>query len=106
MAKTYVYTDPRELEGSPYEVADAAAKQAKAALELTHTAVVDLFVMARVAEMERECQRGDEPDGRAFGASPQGLKLQGLALEIEEMGALVDAIGIAAAYDPKRPVPA
>jgi hypothetical protein len=96
---TFVYTQPRDLEGTPYEVASAAAEQTAKVLDVAAQALSDLFVVARVAEMERQ----DEPDSQAFQDGPQGVKLQGLRETLTKAASQTRIIGAAAGYDPKHP---
>lgn len=100
---TYEYTDPRTLDGTPFEVAEAAFAQALAASELLEQALHDGFVMARVAEMERELQRDEEPDGANFEYNALGIRIHELESLADSMCASIRIVGRAASYNPRKP---
>lgn len=100
---TYEYTDPRTLDGTPFEVAEATFAQALAVSKLLEQALHDGFVMARVAEMERELQRGDEPDGANFEHTALGIRIHELETRADDMCASIRAVARAASYNPSKP---
>lgn len=51
--ETLTYTDPRFIDGDPFEVADKALAQVEDIAKLLERAAGDAFVMARNAEQER-----------------------------------------------------
>jgi hypothetical protein len=101
----FIYTDPRELDGTCFEVAGAACRQAEATAVLLKTAIVDAFKMARVAEMERQLIAEQEPDGIGFTESPQGKKLIALEHAAHGMRVKLRQLAQSAEYDPNAPEP-
>lgn len=101
----FIYTDPRELDGSPFEVAGAACLQAENVAALLKTAIVDAFKMARVAEMERQIIADEEPDGIGFTDSPQGKKLIALEHASHGMRVKLRQLAQSAEFDPNAPEP-
>lgn len=100
---TYVYTDPRYFDGDPFEVADKAAAQASAAVELSARAVADADVMARNAELERQLYAGDDPDAKGWPASAQGRRFRALAGALASHVRELSTLRKAAGYNPRKP---
>jgi hypothetical protein len=98
--KTFVYTNPNQLEGEPYEVANAACEQAQAVAELLAEAVDGAFRMARVAEMHRDQQQGKQPDGGDFRNRPLGTRLIKIHEQAEKTARDLGLIARAASFDP------
>jgi hypothetical protein len=98
-----VVTDPRSYDGNPYDVAQRAAAQAEGLLNITRGSVEDATVMARNAEMERQCIDGGAPDANAWEASAAGRKWAALAQTLWQARNDLVALGRAAAFDPKHP---
>jgi hypothetical protein len=100
---TYEYTDPRTIDGTPFEVAEATFRQAVAVFALAKQALDDGFVMARVAEMERQLQRDEEPDGANFQHTALGISLQDTKTIVDRLSMSIKAAGLAASYNPRKP---
>lgn len=103
-SRKFEYIDPRTIDGTPFEVAAAAADQTGQVLAVACTAINDTFVIARVAEMERECQEGHDPDGEAFHDSPVGQRLLKLEDTLHAVRRSLKGIAIAASHDPRHPI--
>lgn len=101
---TYTYTDPRDLDGNPYEVAAASVAQAIAAAGLLESALTDSLVMARNSDMERQIALTGEADVRAWNTnSAQGRQF---AVALKELAAIQKRLTVlkgAVAYDPRHP---
>jgi hypothetical protein len=100
---TFEYTDPRTLDGTPFDVAGAAAQQASKIIELAAVAAADAFVMARVAEMERQIQRGVDPHGSTFADEPLGRRLVAMTDQLDQLVSTALKLGAAASYNPRNP---
>jgi len=103
MNTTYVYVNPNTLDGDPFQVAEAAFKQADEVGRLYGKAINDAYNMARIAEMEREIQRGEEPNGSMFVETPLGSKLSDVSSMTNRTRKSLKAVGVAAAYNPRNP---
>jgi hypothetical protein len=99
--KTFTITDPRDLDGDPYEVAAKAVAQAEALTMLTQNAVKDAFVMARNAEMERQILATGEPDAAAFEQGPHGRKFEAAIQALTEVITDMHLETRAAGFNPK-----
>jgi hypothetical protein len=96
-------TDPRNFDGTPYEVAARAVAQVEGALIAASHAADAAFLMARNAEMERNLALGLPPAGSEYGAGPQGRKFSQIADDLVTMRRTLSALTAAVAYDPKHP---
>lgn len=101
--KTVVVTDPRSYDGDPFAVADRAIAQCIGLNTLSKQAVEDAILMARNAEMERQCLAGIEPDAELWLNTVQGRRWHYLWQVLAEQGSTFKALQRAAAYDPKNP---
>lgn len=97
------YTDPRGLEGDSFQVANATVKQALAVGELFETALADVFIFARNAEMQREIYADQEPNGVEFPKTPLGTKIDSCRKTLTAIQEALVSVKKAAAYDPKHP---
>jgi hypothetical protein len=100
---TFEYSDPRQLEGDPFQVASAAADQTVSALEVSIRGVDDLFIMARGAHMERQLQNDEEPDGASFGDDALGFRIKSARAAVQTAVKTIKGVGIAASYNPRKP---
>jgi hypothetical protein len=100
--KAFIYVSPNQLEGDPYEVAGAACKQASSVAMLLELACDGAFKMARIAEMEREQQADEEPDGASFEHKPLGVRMLLLQTQAKKMARDLQLIAQAASFDPKN----
>lgn len=101
---TFNYTEPRDLEGTPFEAAGATARQAAAVIGVGVKALDDLFIMARTADMERQCQDGAEPDGAAFNESPLGKRLLTLLGDLDGIKGSITSLERGVSYDSRHPL--
>lgn len=103
-ARNFTVADPRTFDGDPFEVADRAVRQTIALVQLALEAGEGANVMARNAEMERECQRGEDPDSAlTWLDSPQGRQFNSV---LGDLATVVTRLGIlrkAAAFNPRNP---
>lgn len=100
---TFEYTDPRQLDGDPFQVASAAGGQALTALEVSAKGVDDLYVMSRGAHMERQLQRGEEPDGVGFATEPLGKRITSAQELLAGLIVTIRGLTRAASYNPRKP---
>lgn len=99
----YTYTDPRKLDGTPFEVARAAIQQTDAAVKLALRALDDAEVMARNAEMERNLLVGADAAAELWGG---GAYCRQFVMIRDALGMVVRrlaALKAAVSYDPKHP---
>lgn len=97
------FTDPREFDGDPYDVAQRAVAQAEGILKVYRTALDAAYLMARNAEMERNLAMHKPPAGSDYLMGPQGrrfIKLQDVARTSEKD---LQILQTAVAYNPKHP---
>jgi hypothetical protein len=100
---TLTYTDPRELEGTPFDAARGAGDQATALLGLAGKALDDFYVIARVAELQRQQDAGEEPDAVAFEEGALAGRLTALKEVVAFNVKTADKITAAASYNPLQP---
>lgn len=100
-----IYTDPKELDGTCFEVAGAACRQAESVAALLKQATTDAFKMARLAEMERKIQCDEDPDGPGFVDTPQGKKFIAIENASHRVRIALRKLAQAAEYDPLNPPP-
>lgn len=98
------YHDPRQLEGTPYEVAGAAFSQALSVGKLYQRALEDAFILARNAEMERNLQAGLAPDGAGFPDTALGCRMTATKDDFKRIQRMVTGEQSAACYDPSAEV--
>lgn len=100
---THTYTDPRYLDGDPFEVAAKAVRQATDAAALLQRALADANVMARNAEMERQLYRGEEPNAADWPESPQGIRLAEAERAAVQVRAQLQVLERAVGFNPRHP---
>lgn len=100
---TFEYTDPRTLEGTPFDVAGAACRQAADVIKVGAVAAADAYTLSRVAEMERQIQAGEDPHGSTFCDEPLGKRLISATEQLEQLVNTLQNLGVAAAYNPLHP---
>jgi hypothetical protein len=100
---TFDYTDPRGLDGDPFQVAAVACHQAEKVLGVAEKAVDDAYVMARGAHMERQLQTEDEPDGVGFANDPLGARILSIRDRTQDMAKAIKNVAVAASYNPRKP---
>lgn len=106
MTDTIIYTDPRTIDGDPFEVAAAAVRQAQETIKLAKRALADAELMARNAELERQLLAGDEPSPLGWPESAQGAAYARARHELSVMLPRLRTMEKAASYNPRKPIPA
>lgn len=101
--KNFTITDPREFDGDPFEVADRAVAQLSALAGLTRDAVDAARLMARNAELERQCQRDEALDAPGWPDSAEGRRWQRVEDALEAVSTDLGVLRRVAAFNPKRP---
>lgn len=101
----FVLADPRQMDGTPYQVAERAIRQvADAALRLSE-ALDAADVMARNAELERQAALDPDADlgktAARWPLSPQGRKLRDANDALMEAASKLLLTAQAASWDPK-----
>lgn len=100
---TFQYTDPREFEGSPFDAARGAAEQAESLIKLAKSSVADTFIIARVAELQRQQDAGNDLSVAMFDDSPIGKRLRTVESDLGELSTLLARLAGAVSYDPMNP---
>lgn len=100
---TITYTDPRYLEGDPFEVASKAVAQAIGAVELAKRALDDAQVMARNAELERQLYATNACDASGWDESPQGKQYAKQDAALANVQKSLHLLRKAAAFNPRKP---
>ena len=101
--KHFTVVDPRIFDGNPFEVADRAAAQVVGLLEIAREALDDAELMARNAELERQCQRGEELNAVGWPESPEGKRWTAAKSVVDQTSAAVAVLRRAASFDPRHP---
>lgn len=101
--KHFTVIDARLMDGNPFEVVDRAVAQVVGLLEITSQAVEDAELMARNAELERQCQRGEELDAVGWPVSPQGRRWATVANVLSQIAESTAVLRRAASFDPRNP---
>lgn len=99
----FAVADPRTFDGDPFEVADRAVAQVEALAALTEEAIEPAKLMARNAELERQCQRDEDLDAPGWPDTPEGRRWasieEGIAMIKRDLGILRRV----ASFNPRRP---
>ncbi len=99
--KSFTIVDPRTLDGTVFEVADAGVQQLAALAELTKTAIEGARAMALNAELERQVQSGEAADKDAFAAGPHGKRWDRVERQLGEVYNDLVVLRKVAAFNPK-----
>jgi hypothetical protein len=99
----FAVADPRDMDGTPFEVAARAVAQARALTAILIACVDGANKMALNAEMERQMVLGGEPDAVGWELSAQGRKFERIEDDLARIRKDLEVLGQAAAYDPKNP---
>ena len=100
----FVITDPRTFDGTPYEVAERAVRQAEAMAKLTSYAVRTARLMARNAQAERELHASGTCDMAAYDSSAEGRRFDVAINDAEKVEKSMRVLALAAGFDPKAPL--
>lgn len=101
--RSFIVADPRDFDGTPFEVAGRAAAQLEGLLTLLLEAVPQAELMARNAEMTRRIDTGSDPEGDRWVEEPQGRQWALLKTDLTTLKRRVGYMRAAAAFDPKHP---
>lgn len=99
----FTVVDPRTFDGNPFEVADRAVAQVIGLLEIIQGAIDDAELMARNAELERQCQRKEDLDAVGWPDSAEGKRWAGVRSVTEQTTSAVQILKRAASFDPRNP---
>lgn len=101
----FVLADPRQMDGTPYQVAERAIRQVADAAHRLSAALDAADVMARNAELERQAAIDPDTDLKQVAAgwptSPQGRKLREADEALTQAAAKLELLAAAASWDPK-----
>lgn len=103
MQRTYTYTDPRYIDGDPFEVARAAVEQAGKLTGLAAKAVEDANVMARNAEMERRLYRDEDPNAEGWPDTAHGRQFAWTHEELAKASRRLRVLRDAVSFNPRHP---
>ena len=102
---SFVLADPRQMDGTPYQVAERAIRQVAAAARRLADALDVVHVMARNAELERAVALDPDADlkpvAEGWFESPQARNLDAAEVLLGEAAGVLDAVAVAASWDPK-----
>lgn len=98
-----IFTDPRDQDGNPYEVAAFAIAQAEGILTIYRQALDAAYLMARNAHMERNLAQRKPPAGDGYATTAEGRKFIGLENAAADSKTALDVLRTAASFDPKHP---
>lgn len=94
--------DPREFDGTPFEVAERAVKQAQALAAMLNQAVDAAERMARNAEMERDLYATGTCDATAWPGTPQGVRWDAVKTNVLSTEKMLGVLAAAAAFNPRN----
>lgn len=100
---TITFTDPRDFDGDPYDVATRAVAQCSGILALYEQALDAAMLMARNAEMERNLAQRKPPAGSEYLSGPQGRQFIKLQEQLDASRKSLRVLEAAVSYDPKHP---
>lgn len=100
--KHIVITDPRTHDGDPFDVAERAVAQLEALNLHTLEAVAPAKLMARNAELERQCQRDEPLDAPGWPKTAEGRRWQAVEDSLRDVARSLDALRKVAAFNPKK----
>lgn len=101
----FTVTDPRTLDGDPFEVAGMSIAQAKGLLALLRESLLAARVMARNAEMERQLLATGTCDAAAFEETAQASQLDAIVALLNDSERKLTALEAAASYNPRARIP-
>lgn len=98
--------DPRNFDGDCFEVAEKALRQSAAIARVLAASLKGARSMALNAELERQLQATEECHVAAFEASAQARRIDAAREQAEAMEKSLNALAVAAGYNPRKPVKA
>lgn len=103
--RNFTIADPRNFDGTAFDVADRACAQASALAGILAESLEDegLFLMLRNAELQREVEAGYKPDPLKWEDGPQAKLLTDAQAAVKLAQKKLNILRMAAGYDPKNP---
>lgn len=101
--KNFVIADPRGFDGDCFEVADRAVAQLQGLLQITEEALASARLMARNAELERQCQRDEDCDAVGWDDTAEGKRWAKVRVNLGVVKADLGILRRVAGFNPKRP---
>lgn len=101
--KTLTILDPRTFDGDPFTVAQRAASQVQALVNLALEQAAVAEIMHRNSWMEAILQDGGELTPEGWDNSPFARKWANVGASLASVHGSVAALADAAGYDPKHP---
>lgn len=101
--KHFTIVDPRSLDGDPFEVADRAVGQLVGLVNMAREAMDAAKLMARNAELERQCQRDEPLDAEGWPDTAEGRRWTKVDADLEATEKDLRVLRQAAAFNPRRP---
>lgn len=95
--------DPRTFDGDPFTVAQRAAEQVAALVDLSIEQAKTAKIMHRNSWMEAELQIGRELTPEGWESTPYARKWEDTIEELAALRAKIRTLAAAAGYDPKNP---
>lgn len=101
--KSFVVADPRDFDGNCFEVADRAVAQLQGLVQITEEALDPARLMARNAELERQCQRDEDLDATGWDDTAEGRRWARIRVNLGVLKNDLLVLRRAAGFDPKHP---
>lgn len=99
----FTIVDPRSLDGDSFEVADRAVGQLVGLVNMTREALDAAKLMARNAELERQCQRDETLTPEAWPDTAEGRRWAKVDADLEQTEKDLRVLRQVAAFNPRRP---
>lgn len=96
-----VVVDPRTFDGNCFQVAERAALQAQAIIDIAIQSIADAEVMARNAYMERNLLAGNDPDAAGWEATTEAQHWKLRAEAARDLSKRLGYLAMSAGFDPK-----
>jgi hypothetical protein len=100
--QTFAVTDPRNLDGNPYDVASSGVAQLSGILAIARDLLPATVIMVRNAEMERRMHRGEDPAAGNWDETAEGQRWKIVETQIAELVGRLAVLQKVAAYDPRN----
>lgn len=100
---TFTITDPRTFDGDAFEVAGRAVAQLGALALIAEKSIEATKIMVRNAELERQCQRGEDVDAPGWPNTPEGRKWADVEASLAKLNTDLKVLQRAAAFNPRKP---
>lgn len=99
----FTVVDPRTFDGDPFEVAGRAVAQLAAVTAIAEASVEGAKLMARNAELERQCQRDVDLDAVGWPLTAEGKKWTAIEEALAAVNSDLKLLTRVAAFNPKKP---